>query len=276
VIFHFHLPYDEDDDVFAGRPPHVRENKADKGTVFVLLRATNPAWHPVVVHSIRESFDDGTPIRYLNVRVPGRAAVALTEQQRMQMEWIKSRPRPDDMDWYDVAFDEDVGDRFLMKCALGIGTCIWGERFIESNRARILRNALWQKDSEKRSELVQFKPFLSTPTQILDKFALKDCHTILLMPMQEGLVLYVILYGRHEGFVLMSDEPTLWSNVVPEGGLVWHIDPVLRKFVGEFPVHEYATGRMHETSQELREFMANLEGGVELPPFLLLPTADGD
>ncbi|WP_437597727.1 HNH endonuclease [Sorangium sp. So ce590] len=270
-IYHFHEPY-TDADVFAGRPPHIPATKVDPGTVFVAFVGTNPVWPPIVYRGARETFDEVTPIHLVNA-APHRDSVPYpaltTSRQQAQYNWIKSRPEGV-MVPAQLAMDVDWGERFLIKFGIGLGATLLGGNFVTSQHSGVLRKALWERKPESRAQLgIRGSAFLARDEMQMPMFAIPQCHTIVVMPVQGRLMALLNLYGRHEGMIQISDDQQLWECLIPEEGRTWTIAPAFRRFVGPVSIIDFMNNGEPETSPLRKQIDAILDSGVPLPPYHL-------
>jgi HNH endonuclease len=267
-IFHFHQAYDELG-MFAGRPPHLREAQIDPGNVFVRLVGSNPEWHPIVIRSTRAAFEPATALYLVNAAPPGhRAPYPCPEGvAKHQYDWMMSRPEPNQVDCT-VTLDMNVPTRFLIKCALGLGTCFLGDTFPPSDRARLLREALWQRDPERRDQLnLAGSSFFSGNGGLTEFIGWKSCHTFVLLERAGDFGLLVVLYGQYEAGIKIGSAEDPWVAAIAKTGQVWVIAPGFGRFAGPMTLPEYMSARIEPGVGVLSQLEDVLSRGAPLPPF---------
>jgi hypothetical protein len=275
-VYHFHKPYDASPAII-GRPPHLRQREMDKGVVLTLLVGTNPVWHPTIFRSIRNAFADDTPIYYLNVGKDGIGppypSIQDQEHQRLA-DWVLALPA-DRNRTFTPPIDPDCGDRFLMKAGLGLGAKLFGDRYVESEDARILRTALWEPDRSKWDPRTLGTAFFQqADPRFVDGLNWEGCHAIVLVGLGQHLGLTVNFYGRHNASVAVSSDPTIWSTVVGREGLMWIVAPGLRTFAGPMTIGDYVGERHNlklrgvEPQGPLKDLHARLAAIPPLPQYM--------
>ena len=110
----------------------------------------------------------------------------------------------------------DLGVRLLSKVALGLGRELLGVEYLNSSYADVLRQALWERDSTKRSQLpIRGSGYLSA---FADNQSLKFLHspgvwTLVIWNMAKGLIAIIATPLGKLMTVLISDEPSLVSGL---------------------------------------------------------------
>jgi hypothetical protein len=221
-VFHFHAPYTLEATMVGGAPGH---GEHDPGVVLLGIVASNPEWHPIIVRSVKATFD-GAPIFGLNF-----APRPPKEYERHQA-WIDALPREKETN---LSLDLACGERFTAKMGLGLGAIVLGPEYATSSDAASLRAYMRSADPVFRASLgLRGKALLGVPRegdeQVHTMFGWGACHTIALLPMGDVLTLIVLLYGTHTMVVTVASQRSTWAHRVREGGLGWVIAPGLRRY----------------------------------------------
>jgi hypothetical protein len=269
-IYHFHLPYEDDDaNVFAGVPPYVNPDTVDPGSVYIDLVGGSQEWFEIVERSAVSKFGKGASRHYLNGAPPGVEPpfppVPLARQAHI--DWI-GRRKPDEQIRARIGFEIDFGQRFLAKWALGTAVAVIGEQYAATEYGRLLRHALWARKPVERAQLkLRGRSFLRADPIMTSVFGWNDCHTASLIPSGGELVAILTLYGKHQASIVLSDEPALWDTKVAEQGAVWVIAPGFGRFAGPMALPDYLHAAFVDAGPLLGQLRDVLVAGAPLPPF---------
>jgi hypothetical protein len=230
-IFHFHAPYPETSRAgTVGRPTYLRDEQIDAGFVFVFVVATNPAWHIPIKNSVVANFP-GAELYLANGAAAGPFR-AIPEPRIGIRDALRDLMRRQIA--IDIPVDVDFGHRFLAKLALGMGALFLHADFLRSDDARLLRDAMWQKDSAVRAELpIAGADFWrSGQSALATSLGWPFGHVLLLR--QLGCLLYVFpaFFGCLSGAMQISRTPAFWEGRIDDDGTVFVIAPGLRRVVG--------------------------------------------
>jgi hypothetical protein len=162
--------------------------------------------------------------------------------------------------------DLNSGDRFLAKLALGVGTALFGELFVDSQAASKLRRVLWERDSTTKWPEFNGVPFCyPTPAYLEELLNWNGCHVLIVARSGAGWGLSFAPYGRSPGSIEIDHSNDY--DVAPDShGMVWVIAPGLRRYVGPLSLLDFVAARLSSDLGPLAELQAHLDRCIELPP----------
>jgi len=144
--------------------------------------------------------------------------------------------------------------------ALGFGYKLLGEPFLASHYAATLSKALREPDSAKRQALpVHGTSFLQGGSGHSPFLGWDGGHVLLFLPHVKTLSLSVILFGKFEATILISDEPQLWRNspnIVDEDGWIYVTVPQRNIGLGPITLPDYIA---HKSGTKLVSSLTELE-----------------
>lgn len=272
VIYHLHKPYPTGP-TFVGRPSWLGDDAADPGVVFVGIVASNPVWHPIIIDSVKYAFE-GSKLHILNAAPEGHTPPyppVAPEHQRL-VDWISSFTTTK----RDVrsSLDLDLGDRFIVKLALGVGTALIGDDFVRSTNAALLRTALWtQKTSEWPDEILGTAILQKTDPKFVELMNWNGCHNILVATSGDILGLTMNLYGKFCASMMISRDRAVWGPAMSTDSMLWLIAPGLRSFAGPMTLLEYAGVVNGSKRPDVIALEQRMAGALKLPPFHLAQPA---
>ncbi len=150
-IFHFHKPWHNLKDIppVAGIPAHLKRDKSiNQGFVFLFLRNSDQNWTSKILRSIKSQFNK-VPVYLVNSQyssdekfdlVP-KSLIALCEY----LQKIRGKFKIDSS--LIIRLDNNYGERFLAKLAIGLGSLHLNEGFVDSQDADLLRSFMWEKNT---------------------------------------------------------------------------------------------------------------------------------
>jgi hypothetical protein len=255
-VFHFHRAYPSGDVMIRGASWAKRKKrKLDPGVVLIGVVPTNPAWFPLIVRSVHETFPDAEA--YALNAPPGVPA-----KYQRHVDWIGSLPETRTCQ---VIIDPHAGERFAAKLALGIGSIFLGDAFQRSDSAAALR-AFVRGDKVRLRGLPPFNP-ARDGEQMIETFGWRQCHTIFMLPTGPALSLVAVLYGSHPLALAITDDLRMWQGKLRDGGLAWAVAPRLHRFVGPTSVPEMLIDMQLPTPiGPLAALDALLKAEAPLPP----------
>lgn len=270
-IYHFHKPYPEETDVpqMVGVPTYVNKKIIDNGFAFIFVRSNNPNWHKTILYSFVEQFKNS--ILYLgNCPTPkgGRFSDIPSEFKNLH-DKLKSMSGKKHSISMNIAID--YGDRFLAKVALGVGALFLNKTFITSKDADLLRNAMWTKNSQIRSNIqIRGSGCINELNDNLKKILnWQGGHTIAIINDGKNLNLYLSFYETQCAVISLTSEPEHWEGRNIGDGIIFVISPGLQRFVGPKNIATYIA---HKIEPDLKDHeLLKLEKLTmqykELPPF---------
>ncbi|MBS0189683.1 MAG: HNH endonuclease [Planctomycetes bacterium] len=268
-IFHFHVTYPESTGIATiGLPTNVPPEQMDPGFAFLFLAATNPVWHLPIVNSVMATLP-GAEL-YLGNGPPGGPLQPIPEARTGIQRELRRLVEGDIPTEISVA--KDYGDRFLAKLALGIGALRLAPEFVRSDDAKILRDAMWQRDSTERAKLpVVGTGFLeSSSSGITGLLHWPQGHLLVLKQVGRSLSLCPVFFGQLSAVVQITSTPAFWRDRIDANGAVFAIAPGLRRVVGPVDLATFIAARQFPDEvidQQLTDLFRAVESSPPLPRF---------
>jgi hypothetical protein len=247
-VYHVHERDDSRYDTYAGGNPIAR--KRQPGRVYLLFTTEAPEWIPLILRSVKASFGRDR-------RFGGNCAIQddskddpflheLDEASREELGKIMALPEEKSMGF---ATDPYFEQRFLAKFALGLGFNILGQPFLNTSYAIHLRNALWEKDAERRKRIpLRGSGFFGNEANETDTFVgWPGAYTIRLHIVAAHFVLTLHFPSGRAVHIVISDDPSLWVDENFDkyrNGAVFLVLPQLGQFVGPVPLPQYLAHRL--------------------------------
>jgi hypothetical protein len=268
AIYHFHKPYPTSP-AFVGRPNWLDDDDADPGVVFVGIVASNPAWHPIILDSVKDAFE-GSKLHILNAapdeQAPPYPPVA-PDHQRF-VDWISSFTTTERK--VQGAVEVNFGDRFIVKLALGVGTALIGDDFVRSQDAALLRTALWARSTSVWPDEILGTGILEEKDpKFVELLNWNRCHSILVSTSGDVLGVTMNLYGKFCASMMISRDRMVWGPAMSSDSKLWLVAPGLRSYAGPMTTMEYA-GLLHGSKRsDVSALEQRLAGALKLPAFHL-------
>jgi hypothetical protein len=271
-VYHFHKAYPGEPS-YVGRPP-VRPAALDPGVVFFALVATNPAWHSIIVASIRSAFAKDVMWYCLNGAPPGQRPPhpEVKPEHVTYLDWIRALPE-DKMREVRMSISLGFEDRFMAKFAVGLGSVVLGEAYRASPDASLMRQAMWTRERSDRGLLkIRGQGILAGTQAFSSALDWKGCHVIMFIPSGDKLVLVANFYGQYSTTIVVCSDPTIWQGKVPDDGMLWVVAPGLGRFAGPMSLEQYLVGRLDPASGPLAELNTYIQAAPALPFVHLEPS----
>ena len=271
-IYHFHRPYCElpFGSGYLDARTHMRAEEYDNGFVMVIMRANNPLWHQTIYNSIRNRFQVGTPIFYLNVQSPQLsghddvptdlivyrdAIYALAGQQHNITQTIYP----------------DYGVRFMAKLALGFGGLFLDPCYARSSEANVVRQILWSRNPAARyqSELHGTNFLEASQEPIVSRCGWDAGHVFIFQPINDYLALQVILYGSQTANIQITSNRAHWERSIGGDAMVYVLCPSIHRVVGPVSLAQFIAVRngFSRTGSELADVFNEMVNAPSQPPF---------
>lgn len=271
LIYHFHSPYPEEPDMppTIGRPLNHRRLEIDNGFVFLFIRSNNPIWHPAIIRSGALHFKDSLIYLGNGPTPPGNIFSTIPDNLNvLHQKLLELSRRQQNMRF---SIDSNMGDRFLAKVALGIGAKFLNPSFIESESADLLRQFMWTKNHEIRSNIpLHGSGLFSGNFGRLGEF-LKwpGGHSLSIIKDWDNCSLAISLYEEHMGLIKITSEPEHWEGLLGERGDIYVISPGIQKYVGPKNISRFIAHRNTEgyNDPELLALENEMNQFDQLPPF---------
>ncbi len=269
-IYHFHEPYPVDSDTspIVGVPPGVNIEEIDNGFVFIFVRSENPDWHPTIFNSVIDNFKNVDFYLGNGPTPPGGIFSDIPDSLKsMHDKLIAIQGREHEVK---PSIDIYLGDRFLGKFALGIGSILLNESFGQSESAGLLRRLMWTKKTEDRKRLpIYGAGFIRNSGNELNNILnWENGHVIAITINENGLSLYVNFYEKNSAVILITNEEEHWKNKIDKS-ICYVIVPGLQAAVGPIEMEEFIAHKINVSyeNQELKELEERMSEYNDLPPF---------
>jgi len=231
IVYHVRQKADPRYDTMIGGNPI--ENKKNNGWIAIFAQNSDVYWNEVLLLSCIKYFGKAR-------RISG--GIQLTPQAQHNAYFNE----PTDKELSILQFFRSISgrqhhckiqiqigfeQRFLAKLALGLGYNLFGNKFLNSEYSQKLRNAMWEKDFNKRLEIVNFSDYFHDGKNIRDNFlAWEGVHTLVLFPI--GSILYLIFYcfGYKLMMIPLCYDHEIWNTSISSDGIVYVAAPQLELF----------------------------------------------
>jgi hypothetical protein len=205
-------------DTYAGGKPSRK--RLDWGSAFLTLTSTEHFWIIASVFAFHNHFRRAE--RFVTNMPTPQGFSAIDLQNADQARKVRIATSVGDAASRDekipvrVAVKMDLGSRFLVKLALGLGRELLGESFLATSYAETLRRALWERDPNKRKSLaVRGSGYLSGLESApgVRFLCWPNAWTLTVWHMSEGLVLIVGTPTGQMMSVLISTDAQLLNSL---------------------------------------------------------------
>jgi len=220
----------------------LQDAKKDNGTIYMFAQGDDEYWLAVLLLSCMVSFKKAR-------RVSGN--IGLTDPPEGNDPYFDPPNAYDDKLLHifrelngkthhgRIGITIGFEQRFMAKLALGFGFNLFCNDFLNDTYSNALRNALWERDLEKRQLYgVRFYNYLSANEDLSEIFSIDGAHTILLYPHKNELILVLFVYGRKTLMIPICQDKELWHQHTDEGE-VYIVAPQVNISVGPLSVSEY-------------------------------------
>jgi len=258
LIYHRRKKADSKYDTIVGGNPI--DNKKYSGEVYVFAQSTDEYWNAVLLLSVSSRFRGARRISG-NIGLPptpnGESPYFddPTEDENAFLNSLKTIQGKQHKG--NITVQIGFEQRFLCKFALGFGANKFGTDFLNTDHAKKLRNAFWEKDV-KRGEIhgIDFTNYFSKQNYDLNKLLSWDgVHTILIYPNNDTLLGIIFLFGRKMMIIPISKDPEIWSGKISLGE-VYIICQSLDKFIGPIQLEDFIA---HRTGDKIIEELNEIE-----------------
>ena len=274
LIYHFHEPYPDLDDIPAmvGLPPQLKKKQIDTGFAFITVaNCNNPVWYPTIFWSFIKAFE-GSTLYLVNGKKPdgnifSEIPAELIPLQKQLFGMIGKEHKST------IKIGVFADHRFLAKVALGIGAKFLGDSFLTSPMAIQLRKFMWGKTLEQRKEQHIHGTSLFTPKnkeELIEFFGWEGGHLLTLMNLPDGVALNLTLYNTYSAQLKIEKYGDDYRDKIGDG-ICFAIAPGQKKIIGpmkfiHFLNHKLDMGRI---IPELAEVEQEMQKYKEKPPFNL-------
>jgi hypothetical protein len=232
IIYHVRQKADDRYDTMIGGNPI--NNRKNNGWITIFRQNEDLYWNIVLLKSCENYFGNAR-------RISGNIKAEFyfdepTLKESNTLKFFQSISQ--EMHNDNITIQEGFEQRFLAKLALGLGYNLFGQSFLNSEYSQTLRNAMWEQDLQKRSELIGYSDYFYPNEETFRFLRLEGLHTLILFPV--GDILLLVFY--HFGYTLMTIplcyEREIWSNSIDSHGVVYVAAPQLKIFINSLDIPE--------------------------------------
>lgn len=233
IVYHRRKKADPKYDAIAGGNPI--DNKKFGGEVYIYGQHADPYWNSVLLQSVAKCFKSSKRISG-NFDLDNQSEYfdTPTNEESTFLSLINELKGALSCKF---VFQQGFEQRFLCKLALGLGSKKLGSEFLESNDATNLRNALWAKSLDERTNCgISFSDyFCNRDPEEAEILAWPGVHTIILYPAEGKLELIIYLFGKSRMIITISNDESLWGNKINQAE-VFILCPSLNNFTGPISI----------------------------------------
>ena len=261
IVYHVRKKADSRYDTMIGGNPI--DNKKSNGWIGIFPQNSDSYWNTVLLLSCKNHFSKARKLSCSIKINPQSEHDAYFEKSTKEEAYLlkffssmSGKEHPSRIT-VQIGFEQ----RFLSKLALGLGYNLFGDKFLESEHSRNLRNAMWEKDLEKRSEHIIFSNyFQNTINKFNEAFKWlqwKGIHTLVLLPIDNILYLVFCCFGYKLMTIPLCDEKDIWSSSISPDGVVYIAAPQLGIFTGQLRLIEVISHKTGDRKIEILEEIDN-------------------
>jgi hypothetical protein len=246
-VYHIHRRDDPRYDTYVGGDPIKRNS--DPGRAYLFLTSTEQRRYSLAIRSFERQFK-------ASQRYAGNFEIGNQTAERMFVHAPDDSVRPE-LEALTVKVKADTGwqlqlplpppgfeQRFLAKIARSLGFKLFGDSYLTTSRAKILKEALWEKDYERRSQMLGYSAFFSDQIAHIAKYVgNRGAYSVIIQVMRNSLVLCLTMPSGTVLPIVISDAPELWSgkdDIKPYlTGVVYVIAPQVDFFLGPISLPEF-------------------------------------
>jgi len=189
IIYHVRQKADDRYDTMIGGNP--ANNKKNNGWITIFAQNADSYWNTVLLMSCKNYFGKAR-------RISGNIKAEFyfhepTVKESNTLSFLKSISGEEHKSI--IPFQIGFEQRFLAKLALGLGYNLFGQAFLNSEYSQTLRNAMWEQDLQKRSELIGYSNYFDENEDNFRFFRMEGLHTLILFPAIDVLHLAFYYFG---------------------------------------------------------------------------------
>lgn len=236
IVYHVRKKADSRYDTMIGGNPI--DNRKINGWIGICPQNSDPYWNKVLLLSCKKQFGKARRLSS-SIKIYPQSEhddyfEKPTKDEECLLEFFSSMSGQE----HAASITISIGfeQRFLAKLALGLGYNLFGNKFLESEYSQDLRNAMWERDLNKRSKKITFSNYLQTIThdfsETLKWVQWEGVHTIIILPTDNILYLIFYCFGYKLMMIPLCNDQDLWSRFIPSDGIVYIAAPQLEIFSG--------------------------------------------
>jgi len=255
-IYHFREKDDARYDGYAGGNPIAR--RSNSGRAYLYLTSTDPKKISLGLRSFAKFFKNtqryagnfgfeksSSNQHFIHQLNPIHVSehTKLTEYVKANTEWSLRLQIP-------LGFEQ----RFIAKFARCLGFNLFGYSYLETNRAKELKEALWEQDFDKRSKSLKATSFFGEELlKLTPVVAIKGVYSILLMASGDVFSVILSLPTGQSIRTYISDQKNLWGGIEFEkyrDGIIYFIAPQANFFYGPVSLPAYLRHKLNGPCDE--------------------------
>lgn len=183
IIYHVRQKADTCFDTMIGGNPI--NNRKNNGWITIFTQNADSYWNVVLLKSCKNYFGNA---RKISGNIEAKFYFdepTLKESNTLKFFQSISQEMHNGKITIQIGFEQ----RFLAKLALGLGYNLFGQAFLNSQYSQTLRNAMWEKDLNKRSKLINFSDYFEDNENTFRYLTIEGVHTLVLLPVIDTLYL---------------------------------------------------------------------------------------
>ncbi|MGU7773673.1 HNH endonuclease [Burkholderia sp. MR1-5-21] len=210
-VYHFHKRDDERFATYLGGDPIAR--RKDTGRAYMALTATHSWWISLALRSFKAHFRRAR--RYaLNFHITDDQAhdpFVHAPDEQAQPDIAKIQSLGNGLRHINMSIGINAEARFMAKVARAVGYNLFGDQFLATPYATHLKDAMWEQDSERASNIPVYGTGFWGATDVSPKNLLswRGAYTVVLLPGKEKLGLSIFTPAGKSAHIAISDDPSL-------------------------------------------------------------------
>ena len=270
LIYHFHKPYPKEENLPAmvGVPPSIRNKDIDNGFAFLFVISNNPVWHTTIIHSFIKAFKKST-LYSGNVIMPKNSVFTDIPNELLELKGKLGRGKHE----CEVELSVYGEVRFMAKLALGFGAKLFGNDFIKSEDANLLRKFMWTVDHKDREDIDVHGTRFVNPDgpknpETKDYFGMDGAHVITIMNLPNDVCLTLYIYNSLTSTIKIGASKEEYKDIIGIG-VCYVIVPGMKKIIGPIKQMDFLIHKLNMGSKipELTEIETELNKYKQKPPF---------
>lgn len=248
-IYFFHKEDNENFVTYAGGDPITRR-RSDPGRVYMSFSKSNHFWIKTAILSVKKKFKNSqfrllTQVEDNNLFDFCSPETKESTKDRTLLETI----------WKEKTIGVhntihlDHGRRFQCKIAIGFGNALFGNSFQNTDYETILREALWERDFQKRSKIPVLQTnVISRGQDDMERFlGYEGAYSFIFQKIDKYITLKVYSPSRHSFETVIATESKNLKNELFNNfynGFVILLFVGLKRHLGPIPIEEYVNHKL--------------------------------
>jgi hypothetical protein len=247
-VFHVHKKDDSRFDSYAGGSPIAR--RSDPGRAYLYLAPSEARLERLAIRSFVRQFRDAR--RYaLNFDTRQDSSVVpfmhVPDERGLRESAMLNSTIKRGSEWrIEMTLELGFEQRFLAKVGRFLGFNLFGEKYLCTQRAKDLKEVLWEQRSERRFELMRARYSRDELVEYGRTVGVAGAYSVLLMPINGFFTAILTLPGGKTMAVEISHTPELWSGEEFQAylaGVIYVIAPPVDVFLGPLSLPDFLAHR---------------------------------